>query len=305
MKLKITLGAFFVLMLIAGCTSPNLSQKASINSINLSSPHELPDSLKNAYVLWNGKIIELAQPDKQSSTPYIYGAAAFSHDYQYLAYNTCDIQKGFDQIGKEYIVLLNLRTGKSKIVVKQEDSFPQAVYVAALNFSPDDSTLYIAVGFSEDTHFLKVDLDSGETEWISVGPHIWGFLAPDITKEGQILDLCSVIVGNTVYGENCLFDPQGHLLRYFGTDVDWDSKFLPDEQSIVYSDGNSIYIESLNGREKRRILPKGHIIAVAEDALLVGLEMPQKPECERLYVANLDGSNLRLLNYIPKQCASE
>jgi hypothetical protein len=223
---------FILVFFLTSCgarTVPALINTTKVPVIT--SPSELPVSQQKVSIVWNGKIIQLSdqagvhsiRPSEKTIEFY-----ALSNDYRFVAFNTWNLDKGADQIDKQSIILMDLHTGIEQVLAKEQEAFPKAKFISSLAFSPDNKFLLVGVAFEEKTNYLEINLDNGEYKWVSVDSLIFGADATNISTDGQILDVCSVIKNNKVDLELCLFNQNGNLIRNIGTDVFMGGKFLPD-----------------------------------------------------------------------------
>ncbi|MDP3449601.1 MAG: hypothetical protein Q8R87_03390 [Anaerolineaceae bacterium] len=315
MKEKYVLFLILCTLLLTGCEGKSLLTLIDATNIPvINSPSELPVSLQGKNIVWNGKMINLSDYDVIKSilpTEKIIQHFALSNDSQYIAYSTWDIDKGADQVYKVHVILMNLQTGEKRILVKQEDVFPNAKFISSIVFFPDDKKLLVTVAFSSTDgsdstdKFLEINLENGDYQWITVEGHIYGFDSSDISIHGQILDACVIITNNKWDTEICVFDQQGNLVQHFGKGVLWGGKFLPDGNYVVYDSEKELYKAKVDGSEIQKISPCSKVLLVTEDSAIVVCLVSQKPDCQGVFVVGLDGSNFRRIGFVENLCSTE
>jgi hypothetical protein len=66
-----------------------------------------------------------------------------------------------------------------------------------------------------------------------------------------------------------------------------------------------LYKANIDGTELQKVSPCSVVLSVTKDSVIVACTVSQKPDCQGVFVTNLDGSNFRRIGYIENMCSVE
>lgn len=278
------------------------------------SPQELNEEMKQELA---GKIVLVPKNKLISvSTGQIVGESLnlpsvlpfydFSSDGRYMVY-----MRG-GGIGYDRFELVNLLTREKRLLLEQQDEFPQSVGFGAVTLAPDNRSMVFAVLWEDSKDFVRFDFATNAWERLNVDVIYSGFGEADISPEGQILTRCAKRVNNRIVYELCLLDENGKFIRYL-TDENyvWHGygKYTPSGEWIVYENRSRLYKIRKDGSERQEIAPCappsiGPYI-VTDHYAVVWCWVSREPDCGAYFLASLDGKGFWRLGYIDTVCPDD
>jgi len=237
------------------------------------------------------------------SVPLLIGVqpsgSRFSRDGRYYVYTR--------QIGPPDVRIIDLETGKQRVLLKMEDiTNVQAFWGAAI--SPDNRYVIVTVVGDDLLDLVRVDLQDGKFRRLFVTAPI----APetvDIAPDGMMVALCHYNAGHSAQLGLCLLDKEGQMLREltprsrFGSHLS-AGRFTPDGMWVIYDREHRLYKVHRDGSHETQIAPctvNGPAWVTATYAL-TACYVSIEPECYEMFAAALDGEAFWRLGYIEKIC---
>jgi len=217
------------------------------------------------------------------------------------------------------IWLLDLNSGIEQRVILWPDKLSDTSLVNP-NFYPDGKKLIFSITWpSNDTIGLgSVDLDGTNLEIINTPSNTFSE-GPIVSPDGEkILVLCEGIDEDS--GKPgfmlCIMDEYGSHRRRLMNDGNYHGTYLftPDSQSIIYSEAEwggliglinkpryQINTIGVDGKNQQTILVWHraiNVLALNEDGSeIIFMDRPESGKKTKIYIINLDGTNLRYLAY--------
>jgi hypothetical protein len=217
-------------------------------------------------------------------------------------------------LGLETVELVDLRTGERRVLVRKEESFPDAVLFGYPSFTPEEDAVIFDVAWSDHSNLAIVDIESGEIEYLDV-PGIMN-IEPRVSSDGNlVMESCE----GTQPGAGfvlCLFDMSTRSRRYLVNErinVIPGSRFTADGQSVVYSapvggiagEGHIHHVDVESG--EKRVLVSGLnsadiVLGATSEDVVFSCRFPERPLCSWICVIGLDGNDPRRLTYFGESC---
>jgi len=314
---------FAILILLTACNGPGNSPAVPVSTIE--SPEDLSSDLSNVQVFFsrnqNDKTsVHITSLDRDAESTIILenegGHVVLSPSGSYLTYRFGEHVNGEYHSG---IWIRDLKEGvERKVIIWPEDS--SIAHLISPNFFPDEEkVIFSIIWFKTDTAGLAtVDLDGSDLQIINI-PQPTVNQEPRISPDGEkILVICEGIDIDS--GDPgfmlCIMnkDGSGRTLLTRNGDSHGTSLFTPDSNRIVYSESEhggifgtinkpsyQIKVMDIDGANKLTILDWKWPIYIrglsvdGEEVILI--EEPTDGSTIKLYVIDIDGTNLRHLAY--------
>lgn len=298
-----------LLFLLTSCGSPFAPIITAPESTSvISSPFDLPESLKQSLVLWHG-IVKLDTGTTEQGQSDSSSFLKLSIDQQYIAYvfNPLIVESGLPKNGDYTIKTFDIQTGKQQEIVAKKNTFPDAVLFAAPTFTSDGENIVFVVAWQNSVDLAKANIRNGQTQQMNVDILLTNFSFPDVSSQGQIVVICKGADSNNA-SELCLLDGNGKFIRYLTSEGHpWPGYglFTPDGRNVVYESRNRLYEVGIDDNDHQQIAPCGTPLLVTEDYVVASCYVSIKPVCSALFVASLNGQDFRRIGYIDAECNDE
>lgn len=315
MKTKKWLLTLIIALLLTGCGSPFAPVVLAPDAVPIiASPAELPRFLAERAILWYGGVLWLNDPagNVDISLPDdAFVDFRLSSDDRYMVYQTLPLiaGEGLPKLGDNQIVVLDILTGEKSVLVSKEQSFPDAVLLAAPTFTSDGSEVVFAITWEHVNGLAKVNIESGEIHLLDVNSMLVYFVEPDVSKDGLIAAICKGPNPQDLVAEICLLDTNGKFIRYLTSEeYSWPGYglFTPDGQYVVYESRYKLYKVGADGSNRQQIAPCGlDPILVTDDYVVTSCYVSTEPDCYGLFIASLDGNDFRRIGYVEPHCRED
>jgi hypothetical protein len=310
MRYRIILTVAILIFILSSCGSPFAEiALAPENALEITSPNDLPFSLREKVLPWYGRLLKL---NGDVVLPYdAKGFIRVSNDGNKMTYKTEPIvigENGLPTIKDTEITIYDILHNEEDVLVSKNLAFPYADTFFTPTFSPDSKSVIFVVSQDNGTDLVKVDLESNLLASLDTNVVITNFGHPDISADGSIVVVCSNRSNSTPASELCLLDGSGKFIRYLTNEgYPWPGYgcFTPDGQSVVYESRFKLYKVNLDGTEKKEIAPCSALFGpqlVTQDYAVTACYISQNPDCYALFLANLDGTDFRRIGYIEPYC---
>lgn len=305
---------FLALVLLAACATPAKDVVLRPAARDILSPEELPQSLIDEQIYWQGRLIYLSgkpvmenDPVRQLGDEVNAVFIKFSHNKRYVLYRPI--------LGAK-ILLWDLETDERKWLAKAGEDLPAGAKIGGMAFMPNDDKVifsyYVQGGDNQIAYsdLALVDIESGKVESLNIVDFQSDFFELTVSPDGKwaatgmvtLDDHVCLLVNLEMRSVECLNGEKGWYIS---------PVFLPDMAHIVYSHNkkidspSSIILSSIDGTEDRVLvsgLRAGSVVTtVSSSGEIVFVGRTYDNPASYVYVINQDGSDLRRLVYLGGQ----
>jgi WD40 repeat protein len=216
------------------------------------------------------------------------------------------------------ILLWDLETNERKHLAEAGKDLPSGARISGIAFMPNDDKVIFAYtwgGENQETSsdLALVDIATGEVESLHIAGFLSDFFEISVSPDGKWAATNTVTLNNRV----CfLVNLIARKVECLNGEKGWYTsvRFLPDSEHIVYSHSKeinsptTIMLSRIDGTEDRELVSGlrggGVSIVSPKEIAFVGVT-DDNPGCRYVYIINQDGSDLRKLAYLGKDCITE
>lgn len=309
---------FLAFVLLAACATPAKDVVLQPAARDILSPEELPQSLIDEQIYWQGRLIYLSgkpvmenDPVRQLGDEVNAVFIKFSHNKRYVLYRPI--------LGAK-ILLWDLETNERKWLAKAGEDLPAGAKIGGMAFMPNDDKVifsyYVQGGDNRIAYsdLALVDIESGKVESLNIVGFQSDFFELTVSPDGKwaatgmvtLDDRVCLLVNLEMRRIECL----NNVEKGFYLSV----VFLPDLEHVVYSHvekitspttPSKILLSNIDGSESRVLvsglvrIPAIRLVSAREIVFVGGTY--DNPAYDYVYIVNQDGSDLRRLVYLGGQ----
>lgn len=294
-----------------GCVAPVSKVVLQPTARDILSPDELPASLINEQIYWQGRPIYLSgepvvnDPVSQllDEMRVVSGPIPkISLQKRYLAYKDFLSTK---------ILLWDLETNERRWLAEAGKDLPSGAWISDIAFMPDDKKIifsYVLRSENQRTYsdLALVNIETGDVELLNIVGFQADFFEIDVSPNGKWVATNMVTLDDRV----CLLvNLETRRVECLNGEKGWYSSgmFLPDSKHVVYSHfkeiryPSSIILSKIDSTESQELvsgLAGGGILIVSFSEIVFVGGTYDNPAYSYIYVINQDGSDLRRLVYL-------